>query len=493
MQDAAEQALSKGLEALDRKLGFRGPIGSVKQDKRGAWSNGPAHPISAPTNDVTATSDKVLPDQTYGAMVVELARWPSNAVIVDVGPMRLPLVDADAREVRNWRHETTKDPVKLGDLLPVRLSADGKSAVIAQRPALQGALVAIEIPSGRVVASVGGYSWGMSQFDRVTQARRQVGSSIKPFIYAAAIEAGMTPVDRMYDGPYSVTTATGVWTPANYDDKYMGNVTLMTALAFSLNTISVQLAVQVGLERIIEILRGLGVQSQIPRHISISLGTPDLTPLEIAAGYGGIASGGRKLTPRFFDLVTDTAGNVVEDLRNQPLPPQIISPEAAYVTTALMQQVTKRGTARYALTLGRPVAGKTGTSANYRDVWFTGFTTDLLACVWVGRDDSTPIGDKITGGGIAVPIWLEFMQKGHPQTPVRDFPIPDNVSFSRVEPWGGSPTGVYGWDQNSVYMPFVRGTQPRQNLAAPPVRSFEELVAPPVLYQPPRCTSLNCM
>lgn len=495
MQEAAEGALRRGLEALDRRLGFRGPIGSVAQAQRGSWTGGPAHPLSGNFRDVSATSDQLLPDQTYGAMVVELSR-NGLGLTVDLGPKRLPLIDADGREVRSWRHPTSHQPIALGDLLPVRLDDKGEAVILAQRPTLQGALVAIELPTGRVVASVGGYDWTTSQFDRVTQAHRQVGSSIKPFIYSAAIEAGHTPVDRMHDGPYSVTTATGVWTPANFDDKYFGDVTLMTALAFSLNTISVQLAVEVGLDRIIEILRGFGIASQIPRHISISLGTPDLTPLEIAAGYGGIATGGRQLTPRFYDLVTDTAGNVVDDLRNRPPGPQVIPPEAAYVVTGLMQQVAKRGTARYAQALGRPIAGKTGTSANYRDVWFTGFTTDLLACVWVGRDDSTPIADnkQITGGGIAVPIWLDFMQKAHPPTPPRDFPIPPNVSFARVEPWGGSPVGVYGYPENEIWMPFVRGTQPRAIVGAPAVKTFEDLVKAPSPFIPPaRCASLQCL
>jgi penicillin-binding protein 1A len=294
----------------------------------------------------------------------------------------------------------------------------------------------------------------------------------------------------MHDGPFSVTTATGVWTPANYDNKYLGEVTLMTALAFSLNTISVQLAVSVGLDRIIEIMRGFGITSPIPRHISISLGTPDLTPLELAAGYAGIASGGRRITPRFFDLVTDTAGNVIEDLRNQPPGPQVISPEVDYVMVNLMKGVVSRGTARWALSLGRPTAGKTGTSANYRDVWFNGFTTDLLGSVWIGRDDSTPIGDRITGGGIAVPIWLDFMQKAHPRTPVRDFPAPANISFARVEPWSGDPTGPSG---DAVWMPFVRGTLPTKFLAGPAVRSFEDLIPPPVLPVPPKCASLSCL
>jgi len=353
----------------------------------------------------------------------------------------------------------------------------------------------LEQSTGRVRAIVGGYDWTSSQFNRATQARRQVGSTIKPFIYAAALESGRTPVERMHDGPYSVTTATGVWTPANYNDRYMGSVTLMTALAYSLNTISVQLVVSFGLDRLIEILRGFGVASAIPRHISISLGTPDLTLLAVSAGYAGIASGGRRVTPRFFDLVTDTTGRVVEDLSELPIGPQVISPEVAYVTTHLMKGVVQRGTARYAGTIGRPAAGKTGTSANYRDVWFIGFTADLLVGVWIGRDDSTPIGDKITGGGIAVPIWLELMQKAHPRTAVRDFPVPPNVSFARVEPWSGEVAPPW---LDAPWMAFVRGTFPRSFLAAPPVRSFDELWLAPTPPPPPgaaapRCTSLRCL
>lgn len=492
MQTAAENALRRGLESLDRRLGFRGPIGTVAQAARGTWTGGPAHPLSGATDDTSALADQVLPEQRYGAMVVELTK--TGGVVVDLGPKRLPLSDTDAKDVRAWRKDKTGDAVKLGDLLPVRVAADAAAIALAQRPVLQGAMVVIEPSTGRVRALVGGYDWTGSQFNRATQAKRQVGSSIKPFIYAAALESGRTPVERMTDGPFSVTTATGVWTPANYDNKYMGSVTLMTALAYSLNTISVQLVVSFGLDRLIEILRGFGVESPIPRHISISLGTPDLTLLEIATGYAGIASGGRKVTPRFFDLVTDTSGKVVEDLRDAPPGPQVISPEVAYVTINLMKGVVQRGTAKYAGVLGRPAAGKTGTSANYRDVWFTGFTADLLAAVWIGRDDSTPIGDKITGGGVAVPIWVEFMQKAHPRTPIRDFAVPPNVSFARVEPWSGDPAGVSADPANAVWMPFVRGTQPGRFLSGPAIRSFDDLVPAPSLPAPAaKCASLACL
>jgi penicillin-binding protein 1A len=264
----------------------------------------------------------------------------------------------------------------------------------------------------------------------------------------------------------------------------------MTALAYSLNTISVQIATQVGLDRIIEILRGFGISSPIPRHISISLGTPDITPIEIAAGYAGIANGGRRVTPRFFDLVTSTGGTVVEDLRNAPPGPQVISPEVAYVVINMLKGVTSRGTAKYASTIGRPTGGKTGTSANYKDVWFTGFTTDLLCGVWIGRDDSTPIGDKITGGGAAVPIWVDFMTKAHPRTKVRDFQPPPNVTFARVEPWSGDPASPR---TDAVWMPFVRGTLPWRFLSGLPVREFESLVPMPTVPRPAKCASLDCL
>jgi penicillin-binding protein 1A len=523
-QEAAEDALHHGLEALDRRLGFRGPIATLPPADREPWSGGAAHPIRAGSGDFTTLTDQIVPATTYAGMVAELPR--GHAVVVELGPIRLPLTDADAKLVRAWRPAPPEpppgaaatarasrpptgqsrpptgpsanrtnpasntspaspaapaprtNPIAIGDVIPVRLSADGKAVELAQRPEIQGALVAIEPATGRVIAMAGGYDWAESQFNRVTQARRQVGSSIKPFIYAAAIAAGKTPVERMVDSPFGVPTATGTWVPSNYDDKYHGSVTLSTALAYSLNTISVQLVVDVGLDRVIELLRGFGVTSPIPRHISVALGTPDFTLLELATAYCGLLSGGRKVTARFFDTVSDATGNPVEDLRSPEPGPQILPPAVSYVITSMMKGVIERGTAKAALALGRPVAGKTGTSANYRDVWFIGSTADLLVGVWIGRDDSTPIGDKITGGGVAVPIWLDFMQKAHPPTPVRDFPMPDGVTLARIEPWSGEPSGP---SPAARWIPFLRGTLPARFLAPATPRSFEELLPTPPL------------
>jgi penicillin-binding protein 1A len=475
MQAAAEAALRKGLETLDRRLGFHGPIGAIPREKRDEFTSGPAHPYHGGL-DLTlgSTTERTDADTTYAAMITELPR--RGGITVDVGPVEAPLVDKDADDLRRWKDE---DGARLavGDLLPVRLASDNKSAVLAQPPALQGALVAIEPSTGRVRALVGGYDWQTSQFDRATQAQRQVGSAIKPFIYGAALAAGHTPVDRLYDGPVYVPTAVGIWSPSNYDNKYTGWVTLRTAIAKSLNTISVQLTVDVGLDRVIEVMRGFGITSKIPRQISVALGTPDLTLLELATAYAGIASGGRRIEARFYDLVADGAGNVVVDNRTAQAGPQILPPDVDYVLIDLMKGVVKRGTARRAGELGRPTAGKTGTSANFKDVWFIGFTPDLLCGVWIGRDNSQPIGDKITGGGAAVPIWLDFMKVAHPPTPPRDFPVPPGVTFARAEEWSGGPAGP---STQSVWVPFVRGTMPARFGAAGALPHFDDLVpAPP--------------
>lgn len=477
VQLAAESALRRGLEALDRKLGFRGPIGRVAATDRRAWTGGPAHPLyglasGAQQEDTSARADAVVPDQRYAAMIVSVKR---NGVVVDLGPKRMPLIEPDAKDVAAFR-AANGAAIEVGDLVAVRASPNGTAAILAQRPTVQGSIVVIEPSTGRILALVGGYDWTTSQFDRATSARRQVGSAIKPFIYAAALEAGRTAVDTVYDGPISIPTATGVWTPGNYDDRYRGSMTLLTALALSVNTISVQLAQSVGISRIIDVMRGFGITSPIPRHISISLGTPDLTPLELAAAYAGIANGGRAVTPRFYDLVADSTGAIVDDQRDSPPGRQVISPEVAYVLVHMMKRVVERGTARAAHALGRPAAGKTGTSADYKDVWFIGFSTDLLCSVWIGRDDSTPIGDKITGGGAAVPIWLDVMQNSHLHTAVRDFSPPENVVFSRVDPASGDPARPGG---NSEWMPFARGTLPARYKPGPAIRAFADLVPAP--------------
>jgi len=470
MQAAAEVALRHGLEALDRRLGFRGPVTRLGADAAAAFADGPPQRVTGAR--LEPAHGELLPETRYGGLVTALPK--KGGLVLDLGPKALPLTPKDATDARAWRGEA-KQPLAIGDVIPVKLAPDGQALVIDQAPLVQGALVAIEPSTGRIRALVGGYDWRDNKFDRASQGRRQVGSSIKPFIYGSALAAGYTVVDRVLDGPVAVPTATGVWMPSNYDNRYNGWVTLRTALAKSLNTISVRLMLDVGVDRVIAVMRGFGIHSDIPRHISIALGTPDITLLEMAGGYAGIAAGGRRVTPHFWDVVMDGRGEPLLDHRHDPPGPQVFPPAVDYALIDLMRGVVARGTAKRALELGRPAAGKTGTSANFKDVWFIGFTTDLLCAVWIGRDDSTPIGDKITGGGAAVPIWLEFMKAAHPPTPVRDFPVPPGITFARAEPWSGGPVGS---STEAAWVPFVRGTMPAAFGAGGPGKPFAALVPP---------------
>lgn len=477
MQAAAETALRTGIEALDRKLGFRGPLAHLPLEERGLFDE-PAYRPFAPGVNWRETSAPSLTQGTrYVAMVKELGR----GVVVDLGGKDLPVATDDVKSLMAWRGSKGAR-LGIGDLLLVRLTPPqtagddatapetddaerATSVQLAQVPTVEGALVAMEPSTGRIVAMVGGYDWQGSRFNRVTQAKRQIGSAIKPFIYGAALSKGHTQIDILNDHPIAVPTATGIWTPSNYDGKFNGPVTLKTALAKSLNTISVQLLIDAGLDRVIEIMRGFGIKSPIPRHVSISLGTPDLTLLEVTAAYAGIASGGTKVTPRLYDLVTQD-GKIVDDRRQTPPGAQVLRPEVAYVLTDMMRSVVESGTAKRARALGRPAAGKTGTSANYRDVWFIGYTADLVCGVWLGRDNSTPIANAVTGGSAAVPIWLTFMAAAHPPTPARDFTIPPNVVFAAVGASAGNQTG---------WVPFARGTVPTQ-YAHPTTLPLREMV-----------------
>jgi penicillin-binding protein 1A len=493
MQITAEAALRRGVEALDRRLGFRGPLGRLGRDAREPFVEGPPRIYRrGDTMETLAVTDRIVPDTRYAAVIVELPG--KEGVTVDLGPVTLPLVAADGKHIRAWRDgprpKRPKDcktcplpkwkgkPVAIGDVLPVRLAGDGAAVELAQWPEIEAALVALEPATGKVRALVGGYDWGQSQYNRVTQANRQIGSAIKPFIYSAAILSGKTPVDRMYDGPVYVPTATGVWSPSNYDGKFTGWTTLRNALAKSLNTISVQLVVDIGLDRVIEVMRALGVTSKFPRHISLSLGTPDLTLLEVATGYATIAAGGRRVEPRFFEIVAKPDGTIVEDARSHEPGAQVLPADVAYVVVDMMKGVITRGTAKRARDFDRPAAGKTGTSADYRDVWFVGFTRDLLCGVWIGRDDSRPIGEEVTGGTAAVPIWLEFMRGAHPPTPIRDFDVPPGVTFARAWESSGDPAGP---SNEAAWVPFARGTLPTEFGGGRTPSSFSDLVAAPPL------------
>jgi penicillin-binding protein 1A len=462
-QRAAEAAVKDGLSALDQRLGFRGPVGHLDGAEREAFAEGPPRPFVAPGQDADQAAayagGALLSDVPYVGLVLDVNDG-KKGIPIDVGPRTLKLTDHDARRALRFRGDRRRR-LEPGDLVPVKVVRDekvGDRAALAQDPDVQAALVAVDPETGGVVAMVGGYDYRQSQFNRATQAKRQAGSAIKPFIYATALGLGMTELSIEYDAPIAVRTATGVWAPHNYKAEYLGPLTLKTALAKSINTISVRLVVKTGVDAVVKTMRALGITTPVPRHISLALGTPDVTLLEMTSAYAALPAGGKKVRARFVNLVNKDDGHILLDEREEHPSQQALPPSTAYLMVDLMKGVVERGTGRKAQALGRPAGGKTGTSTGFRDAWFIAFTTDLTCGVWVGRDNFKPIGPDATGGQTALPIWLQFMRAGHPDTPVRDFAPPPDVTFVRASEATGLPAqpGAPG----AAWVPFARGTIP---------------------------------
>tara|TARA_R110002073_G_scaffold103664_9_gene234769 strand:+ start:7532 stop:9916 length:2385 start_codon:yes stop_codon:yes gene_type:complete len=479
MQNSAEAAVRDGLEALDRRIGFRNPIGHLGAEAVKAFRAEAPSPYLPELGSVPGSAtDKLLGDIRYVGTVVEMPG--KRAVTVAVGPHTISMDDDDARGLRNWKSEVPEGALasqgsvalQIGDQLPVRLGtnrAGEQTLELAQLPDVQAAMVVMEPSSGAVRALVGGYDFGKSQFNRATQARRQIGSAFKPIIYATAMSKGLTHLDHVLDTPVAVQTAGGTWAPKNYDGKYLGSITLRTALAKSLNTVSVRLVLSVGVDAIINMARELGIRAPIPRHVSIALGTPDISLIEIVSVYAAFANGGKRvpgqqesasLPGRFIERVTTDEGVVVAEYRDRIPTEQVIPKSLAYLVVDLMKGVVERGTGRKAQALGWPTAAKTGTSTQWRDAWFVGYTSQLLAGVWVGRDDFTQIGARATGGSAALPIWLQFMQASHPKGPPIDFPIPDDIVLVRANELSGQP--VPPGSRKARLVPFARGTVPQR-------------------------------
>jgi membrane carboxypeptidase/penicillin-binding protein len=287
----------------------------------------------------------------------------------------------------------------------------------------------------------------------------------------------------------AVQTASGVWAPQNYDNKFAGRVTVRTALARSLNTVSVRLLLRTGVDRVVDLMRNLGIGSPFTRHISIALGTPDLTLLEVVAGYAAFANGGLLVEPRFVDVVVSGRGEVLLDQTGKRPTRRAIPAELAYLMTDLMETVVARGTGKKAQALGRPVAGKTGTSTGHRDAWFIGFTAEHIGGVWIGRDDFTPIGVKATGGVTALPIWLEAMKAASGEAPPGSFDPPDDVYFVRADEDSGQPGSP--WSDGARLVPFARGTVPARFLGGVPPGPFRSAAAPFAREAAPESTPVS--
>ena len=307
---------------------------------------------------------------------------------------------------------------------------------------IEGALVAIDPENAQVKALVGGLDYQRSVFNRAVLARRQPGSSFKPFVYATAVDHGYTQDTVVLDAPISLPDGRGgSWTPKNFGNRYMGSVPLKVALTNSLNTVSVRLTLDVGVDQLRDHLRAFGFPTDFPRNLSLALGSSEVTLLDMVRAYGVFATLGKRFDPVFVTSVTDPNGNPVEFPGVRARYENVVSPRTAWIVSDMMRSVVERGTATAAKKLGRPAAGKTGTTNDSKDAWFVGFTPDLVTGVWVGFDADRTLG-KATGGKLAAPIWTDFMAQALEGRPVRDLPIPEGVDLPgrpTPTPPGASP------------------------------------------------------
>jgi penicillin-binding protein 1A len=372
--------------------------------------------------------------------------------------------------------------LRTDDLVAVRRLADpgdGLRFTLDADPQLEGALVSIDVATGYVKAMVGGYDFERSQFNRAVQALRQPGSAFKPFIYAAALDRGYTPASVIMDEPIVLTGAHQTWMPQNYDEKFNGPTTLRDALTFSRNVVTVKVAQNIGLNYLVGYLPRFGFSRPFKKNLSISLGSAEVTLLELTRAYTVFANEGRRVDPIFITKITDPHGNVLEDFR--PHSESVLSPETAYLVTSMLESVVQRGTGRRVRALGRPVAGKTGTTNDMHDAWFVGYTPDIATGVWVGYDSDRSLGRNETGGHVAAPIFLSYMQTALGDSAVHDFPVPEGITFVSMVPGTGRRASP---DSTSAMLEcFKQGTEPRLAAAEEPLfdddldRAVEELRA----------------
>jgi penicillin-binding protein 1A len=330
---------------------------------------------------------------------------------------------------------------------------------------VQCGLVAIDPKNGQIRALVGGRSFEKSQFNRVTQAKRQPGSAFKTFVFTAALENGLTPSSLIDDSP--VTLVGGdekEWTPQNYDKEFWGPTTLRRALESSRNVCAVKLIVQLTPETVINYAKRLGIQSPLGNNLSLSLGTSEVTLQEITSAFCTFANYGIRTIPYSVIMIKDASGNILE--QNIPEEQPVLSEQTTYLMTNLLKGVVKNGTGYGARALGRPCAGKTGTSNDYRDAWFIGYTPDLACGVWIGYDDHRIIGEKQTGGVIACPIWTDFMEQSLQNFPASDFKIPSKIKQVKIDHKSGL-LAPPGWP-NPFLESYLAGTEPTSYASAAP-------------------------
>lgn len=468
-QAAAARSLREGLRELDKRRGWRGPIEQREVDAEKELKKKDASQFLTNMGDV-------IPG-------IVLKVGAKEAVIRSRGILgKLPLVNAQwaSRTLNPKNGRTTEltnfslDKIlKVGDVVRVGFKAARGSNIeltLEQEPDVEGAVVAIEPGTGFIRAMVGGYDYSRSEFNRAAFAKRQPGSAFKPVIYAAAMDNGFSPASIINDEPVTYKWGPdGAWSPENYDHKHYGPTRLREALTYSRNIVTVKLVDEMGVDKVIAFAREIGLEGDMPRNLSIALGSISVTPMELAAAYSVFANSGVKMKPLSIKYVADAKGVILEN--NEPEGEEAISPQTSFLITSMMEDVVTYGTGWRIKALGRPVAGKTGTTNDYRDAWFVGYTPGMAVSVWVGFDDMRPLGNKETGASAASPIWLNFMRSVDSGDRT-GFAMPEGIVSFPIDPANGLlvKTGASGLKEY-----FKAGTQPKEYSAnKPPAGELRE-------------------
>src|SRR5499427_8165530 len=408
MQQAANQALRDGLHSYDRRHGWRGGLPNLIKDNLGKLD-------TYEDDDWRHTIEK-------GSYVSGLVMAVDDkSATIKIGQYRALLSPQDIA----WTgRKKFSDLLKVGDLAQFSIQELRETTArvqLEQQPTPQAAMICIDNPTGEIKAMVGGYSFEDSKFNRATQAVRQVGSSFKVYVYADAMEKGYTPFDTILDAPFTVNSGNQLYSPRNYDEKFEGVITLRRALAGSRNVPAVKLADKVGISSVVEEARRFGITTPLPPYLPLALGAADMKLVEHVSAFTVFPDDGIRIDPHMIRRVSTYDGALLEEAH--PEVHDVISPDVARTMVAMLEEVVQFGTGVAAKALGRPAAGKTGTTQDYTDAWFVGFTPQLTAGVWVGFDDKQiSLGKKETGARAALPIWLEFMQGATAGTPATDFP-----------------------------------------------------------------------
>jgi len=463
LQNAANEAVAKGLRDFDKRRGFRGPIRSIiDEDEALAYVEG----LKSRHNKDFFKAGTI----TEG--IVTSVDPAARRIYLDLGGRTGYMNRWGFRWARLYNPggkpegALVPNPISLfhkGDVLLVRVRKARPhgllSLVLEQTTLAQASLIAIDQETGYIKAMVGGSDFSKTQYNRAVQAKRQPGSAFKPIIYSAAFDKGMTPATIIMDTPIVFEDNANAlqWRPHNYDERFGGPTTVRKALAKSRNVVTIKILKKIGLGYCIDYAKKLGITTPLAKDLSLALGSSAVTLYDLTSVYSVFANGGKRAKPLFITKIIDKDGNVIED--NAPETKEVISPQTAYLMTRMLEGVIENGTGWRARSLGKPAAGKTGTTNGLNDAWFIGYVPQLTTGVWFGYDNEKKLGRHETGSRAALPIWLSFMKAATKDKPVNDFPVPQGIEFARIDADTGKPATPF--TKNAIFEVFKTGTAPR--------------------------------